>query len=599
MEIRVADYIADFFIKNGITDIFSVTGGGAMHLNDAFGNKKGLKVTYNHHEQACSIAAEGYARAFNKLPAVCVTTGPGGTNAITGVMGSWLDSIPMFVVSGQVKYSACIASCPSIPLRQLGDQEFNILDSVRCMTKYCHMVVEPESIRYHLEKALHIALKGRQGPVWLDIPLNVQAAKIDPDKLLGYDESENPEILPPPVDKTQLEDLLDRLYKAKKPVILVGEATRMVGMQKELLELIDKLKVPVVTAWNAHDLVPDKNPYYCGRPGTVGTRGGNINLQNSDFLLSLGCRMNLRQISYNYENFAKNAYLAAVDIDKAELDKPTINVKMKIHADIRDVYKALLSMDYSPNPNHKDWVKHCREVDKKYPATLKEYYEKSSPINPYVFMKELGEVLPENQYVVSGNGSACVCSFQAMEIKNGQRLFTNSGCASMGYGVPAAVGCAVALENKKSVVCLDGDGSIQMNIQELQTIRHNNLNVKLFWLNNDGYHSIRQTQTNLFKGNFCGINKDSGISFPEAEKIAYAYGIKFFRIDSVEGIKEKISEVLNSDGPVICEVVLDKTQFFAPKLSSKVYPDGKIVSPSLEDMFPFLSEDELKESMTF
>ena len=595
MEIRVADYIADFFVKNGITDIFSVPGGGAMHLNDALGHKEGLRVIYNHHEQACAFAAEGYVRATGRLPAVCVTTGPGGTNAVTGVMGSWVDSVPMFVVSGQVKFSVTVASCPEIPLRQLGDQEFNILDCVRCMTKYCAMVVDPRTILYHLEKALYIARHGRPGPVWLDIPLDVQAAKIRVSELTGYDEAEDKAQLPPKPDTAQLEELLSRIAAARRPVILAGEAIRMTGTADKLEKLAEKLKIPVVTAWNAHDLLPDDNPCYCGRPGTVGTRGGNIVVQSSDLLLSLGCRMNLRQISFNYENFAKNAFLAAVDIDRAELDKPTLHVDMKIHADIREVLDELLALPYLGG-RHADWLAHSRAMNEKYPAVLPEYYRKKSPVNPYVFVYELSRLLPEGQVTVTGNGSACVCSFQAMVIRKGQRLFTNSGSAAMGYGLPAAIGAAFACRGK-DVVCLEGDGSVQMNLQELQTVVHHRLPLKLFWLNNDGYHSMRQTQSNLFGGRFSGVDEQSGISFPSAEKIALAYGIPYFLIDNTETMGEILGKVLHAEGPVLCEAVLDKTQFFAPKLSSRVFPDGRIISPSLEDMYPFLPAEELKEDM--
>lgn len=597
MEVKAAEYIADFLVKNGITHLFSVPGGGAMYLNDAFGHKDGLTVVYNHHEQACALAAEGYVRATGKLPAVCVTTGPGGTNAVTGVMGSWVDSVPMLVISGQVKTSVSLASCPELPLRQLGDQEFNIVDCVKCMTKYCVCVSDPQAIGYHLRRALYLATHGRPGPVWLDIPLDVQSATIRPDSLLPYDEREDEEQLPPPPDRELLSELAERISKAKRPVILAGEAIRMADVQEEFLRLVEKLKIPVVTAWNAHDLVPDENPFYCGRPGTVGTRGGNIVLQNSDLLLVLGCRMNIRQISFNYENFAKNAYLAAVDIDQAELDKPTLRVDMKIRADVRDVLKELLKLPYVEGEEHAEWLARARETNRKYPVVLPAYYEKKTPVNPYVFMYELGKLLPEGQVTVSGNGSACVCSFQAMPIKKGQRLFTNSGSATMGYAVPASIGAAFALGNGKSVVCLDGDGSVQMNLQELQTIVHHRLNIKLFWLNNDGYHSMRQTQSNLFGGRFCGVDEQSGISFPQAEKIAYAYGLPYFRIENADTVSSAIGEVLAAEGPVLCEVVLDKTQFFAPKLSSKIRPDGTIVSPSLEDMYPFLPEEELEKEM--
>ena len=452
MQIRLADYIADFLVKNGITHLFSVTGGGAMHLNDAFGHKEGLTVVYNHHEQACAYAAEGYVRAYGKLPAVCVTTGPGGTNAVTGVMCSWLDSLPMFIVSGQVKYSCTIAAC-GLPVRQIGDQEFNIVDCVRCMTKYAVMISDPETIRYHLERALYLATHGRPGPVWIDVPVNFQAAKIDPETLRGYDPSEDAHILPPPADEGQLKELLGRIAAAKRPVLLAGEAIRIAGAKELFERLAKKLQIPVVSAWNAHDLIEDGDPLYCGRPGTQGDRGGNIVVQSSDLVVSLGCRMNLRQISYNYENFAKNAVLAYIDIDRAELDKPTLHADIKIHADICDALAKLDGMAYDGHGQHRKWLEHARAVHAKYPVVLPSYYETDSPVNPYVFMKELSLLLPEGQLTVSSNGTACVCSFQAMVIKKGQRLFTNSGAAPMGYGLPAAIGACIAGGNR-STVCL-------------------------------------------------------------------------------------------------------------------------------------------------
>lgn len=593
MKIKVSDYIAQFLTDKGITDVFTVTGGGAMHLNDSLGNAPGLHCTYNHHEQACAIAAEAYARVSGKMAAVCVTSGPGGTNAITGVMGGWLDSIPMFILSGQVKFITTIKSTP-LPLRQLGDQEFNITDAVACMTKYAVMVTVAEDIKYHLERAFYLATHGRHGPVWLDIPLNIQGAVIDTDDLKEYNQDEDKDQLPPKLDAELINTLTEQIQKAEKPVILAGDAIRFAGAHEEFIKLIEKLNIPVVTAWNAHDDIWDDHPLYCGRPGTVGTRGGNFVVQNSDFLLSLGCRMNIRQISYNWENFAKNAYLAYVDIDEAELKKPTLSVDLPIHADVGDVIRVLIQSDKpTHNPKHSKWLEWCRQTDEKYPAAKPEFYNKSTPLNPYVFLRELSEQLSDDDVIACGNGSACVCSFQAIKLKKGQRIFTNSGCASMGYGLPAALGTAV-LRKGKRVICLDGDGSIQMNLQELQTIIHNQLNCKIFWLNNSGYHSIRQTQTNTFNSRFCGVDRESGVSFPDAEKIAAAYGFRFERIVSIEDIKPKTNSILSDNLPAICEVVLDKTQFFEPKLSSRVLPDGSIVSPSLEDMFPFLPDDEME-----
>lgn len=595
MKIRVADYIANFLTENGITDIFTVTGGGAMHLNDAFGHHPDLHCIYNHHEQACAIAAEAYARLTGKIAAICVTSGPGGTNALTGVMGGWVDSIPMLVISGQVKFSTTINST-EVRLRQLGDQEFNITDCVKCMTKYADMITEPLEIQYHLEKALFLATHGRPGPVWLDIPLNVQGETIETGDLKPYSQDEDSDELPPQISADTIKKVISRIQLAERPVILAGEGIRIGRAYKEFLRLIERLQIPIVTAWNAHDLMWDDHPLYCGRPGTVGTRGGNFVVQNSDLLISCACRMNIRQISYNWENFAKSAFKIYVDIDKEELCKPTLNIDFPIHGDIKDFFNNILESDFSgTNESHRRWLNWCKAINEKYPAVLPLYYKKKAPINPYVFMKRLSEQLDENDVTVCGNGSACVCSFQSMVIKKGQRIFTNSGCASMGYGLPAALGAAVAME-KQRVICLDGDGSIQMNLQELQTIVHNNLNIKIFWLNNNGYHSIRQTQTNMFDSNFCGISTENGVSFPKAEKIAFAYDIPFTKIDRLDKLDQSLEKVLASDGPFICEAVLDPSQFFEPKLSAKYLPDGTIVSPSLEDMFPFLSEEEMETS---
>ncbi|MFA0816579.1 MAG: thiamine pyrophosphate-binding protein [Anaerofustis sp.] len=593
MKIKLSNYIADYITNYGIKDVFTVTGGGAMHLNDAFGHHEKLNCTYNHHEQASAMAAEAYARLTGELALVCVTSGPGGTNTLTGVMGAWVDSIPMIIISGQVKFSTTIKST-DIPLRQLGDQEFNIVDCVSCMTKYAFMVTEPNEIRYHLEKALYLAINGRPGPVWLDIPLNVQAAIIDTDELITFLPQElNHTILPPKTTQNAINVFVDKISNAKRPVILAGGGIRIGHAYEEFLEVIKRMNIPVITAWNAHDLLWDEHPLYCGRPGTVGTRGGNFVVQNSDLLISFACRMNIRQISYNWENFAKGAYKIAVDIDNAELQKPTLNIDMPIHADIKEFLNKILANNYvNNNSNHAEWLEWCKTTNKRYPAVIDEYYNVDTPVNPYVFMEKLSEHLNENEVIVTGNGSACVCSFQAMHIKKGERLFTNSGCASMGYGLPAALGAAIALKGKR-VICLDGDGSIQMNLQELQTIIHNRLNLIIFWLNNDGYHSIRQTQTNLFDGNFCGVSKDNGVCFPSAEKIASAYGYHYVKIEHLSSIDSGIENALSKSGPLICEVVLDPKQFFEPKLSSKIMPDGTTVSPTLEDMYPFLTEDEL------
>ena len=596
MKIKVSEYIADFLVKQGVEDVFMITGGGAMHLNDAIGHNKGLHCTFNHHEQACAIAAEGYARLTGKVAAVCVTSGPGGTNAITGVVGGWQDSIPMFVISGQVKTETTTWST-DVPLRQLGDQEFQIVDMVKNTTKYAVMITEPWEIRYHLEKAWFLCMNGRKGPVWLDIPLDVQAAIVDTDELIGLGDEERKQLDSeenPLLDEYAAEIVIDKIKEAKRPVVLAGTGINVAGARKELLEVIDKLRIPVLTAWNAHALVTDDNPYYCGRPGTVGTRGGNFIVQSADLILVLGCRMNIRMISYNRHQFAQNAYKIVVDIDENELKKPTVNVDMPIHADVKQFLEAV--SDNIGNSNlsrHEEWVRRCRNVNANYPAVLPSYYGKDK-LNPYVFMKHLFESLEEGDVTVTGNGGACVIGFQSAVIKKNQRLFTNSGCAAMGYGFPAAIGACVARKGER-VICIDGDGSFQMNIQELQTVVYNNMNIKIVILNNNGYHSIRQTQNNLFKQPLIGVCDGNGLSFPDMKKIAFAYGIPYIRVDNEADIESKLKELCSSNGPIIVEAVVDEGQNFEPKLSSKVLPDGKIVSPSLDDMYPFLDKDEYEQ----
>lgn len=600
MKIKVTEYIADFLKRQGVEDIFTVTGGGAMHLNDALGHAEGLRSVYNHHEQACAIAAEGYTRLTGKIAAVCVTSGPGGTNAITGVLGGWVDSIPMFILSGQVKRETTLWAT-EVPLRQLGDQEFNIIDSVKPMTKYAVMVTDPLEIRYHLEKAFYLATKGRGGPVWLDIPLDIQAAIVETEELCGFDPvSEGADRKEVPVYDVSLTSMiLERIKKSKRPLIFAGTGIRLGDAREEFLALVEKLKIPVVTAWNAHDVLPTSSPYFCGKPGTVGTRGGNFLVMNCDLLLVLGSRLNIRLISYNYKDFAKDAYKIVVDIDENELNKPTITPDLPVHANVKDVMASLVNASYEGAADiHKMWLKWARELNQKYPAVLEEYKQADNPMNPYAFLDVFFQKASEDEVIVCGNGSACVMTFQACQIKEGQRLFTNSGCAAMGYGFPAAIGAAVARKGKQ-VVCIDGDGSFQMNLQELQTVIYNNLNIKIIYLNNNGYHSIRQTQRSLFKDrSFIGISDGNGLSFPDMEKIAYAYGIEYMKIDNLALAPQCLEKALNEKGPVFIEAVVDSEQNFEPKLSSRALPDGKIVSPPLDDMFPFLDREEYEEIYT-
>lgn len=602
MRMKVAKYISEFFIKNGVTDMFMVTGGAAMHLNDAFGHQEGLNIIYNHHEQACSIAAEGYTRKNGKIAPVCVTGGPGGTNAITGVFGAYVDSVPMFVISGQAKRETTVWST-NLPLRQLGDQEVNITDAVKTMTKYAKMITDPMSIRCEMEKAWFLMQNGRPGPVWIDMPGDVASTMIETDDLVGFDVQRyidenwsSYKQVNPVYNEKDTDVLLRKIKEAKRPVILAGTAIRSIDQQSEFVKAIEKMGVPVVTAWDAHDILWDSHPLFCGRPGTVGTRGGNFIIQNSDLLIVLGCRMNIRMIGYNFGDFGKNAYKIVVDIDDAELHKPTVKVDYPIHADLRDFFNSINAKDFDYSKDHQEWVNWCRELNEKYPATLPEYYDDKNGMNPYAFMTEMFKEFADDETVVCGNGSACVISFQSAIIKEKTRLYTNSGCAAMGYGFPAAVGACVA-DPSHRVVCLDGDGSFMMNIQELQTVVYNKLNLKTFLINNNGYHSIRQTQTNLFKGQpYVGIGGGYGLSIPDFSKVIPAFDIPYFKIDKIENAAGVVKQVLNTEGPVFCEVFVDWHQDFAPKSSSKVLPDGKIVSAAVDDMAPFLDRNEYENN---
>jgi acetolactate synthase-1/2/3 large subunit len=589
--IRIADYVAQTLVKYGIGDVFLVTGGGAMHLNDAFGRCEGLDYTCCHHEQACAMAAESYYRLTNRLAAVNVTTGPGGTNAITGVYGAWTDSIGMIVISGQVKWETVVRST-GLPLRQLGDQEIDIVKLVEPITKYAVMVSDPQSIRYHLERALYLATSGRPGPCWLDIPMNIQGAKIDPDTLKAYDPQEDQiKYTTQDLDSVS-KQIMARLKEAKRPVIYAGSGVRLSKSHEEFLKLVELWQIPIVTAWNAHDLIWNDHPYYVGRPGTIGDRAGNFAVQSADLLIVLGSRLNIRQVSYNWENFATRAYKIIVDVDELELQKPTVKADLPVHADLKDLLPSLLSLNFEPIQEHQNWLDWCLVRKNKYPTVLPEYWLTEKPVNPYCFGEKLFAQLLPDEIVVTGDGTACVTTFQAAHIKKGQRLYTNSGCASMGYDLPAAIGACIG-SGKKRVICIAGDGSIQMNLQELQTIAGYQLPIKIFILNNQGYHSIRQTQQNFFPDNIVGCGPESGVTFPNFAKLSDAYGIPYRLCDNHKDLEQAIRDTIESDGAQICEVFLDLNQAFAPKLSSRRLEDGTMVSSPLEDLSPFLDRYEL------
>ena len=716
MKQRLADYIVDFLTERGITDCFTVVGGGAMHLNDAFGHHPKLKCTYNHHEQASAIAAEAYARLTNRMALVSVTTGPGGTNALTGVLGGWLDSIPMFIVSGQVRYDTTArynAQFTGEPLRAVGDQEFDITKAAGAMCKYAAMVEDPRDIRYHLERAWYMATAGRPGPVWIDVPVNFQGCTIETEELRGYDEfdrvrDDDQMGLPGPFDTDVVRDVLDQLWQAKRPVIYAGNGIRLAGAVEEFRKVVDLLHVPVCTYWDSIDLIETDHPLYCGRGGNMGDRPGNFAVQNADLILAIGNRLPIRVTGYNWQTWARAAKVIMVDIDAGEMKKPTIHVGQAIHVDAKVFLSEMLEQlteaggtTGEPGDSEKtvalsemkdpdqavilseakdpmedrserseescgrttgffglrpqndmeiDWVQICQNWKKKYPVVTEKQKAEYQPANPYAVFDIISRALPAGITTITSNGTCCVAGHQSWVIKEGSRFLNNNAVASMGYGLPAAVGAAVAERHESGrsdegpdgvraekhdsgpldegttvercdselsdegsegttkernaclhpyVVCLEGDGSIMMNLQELQTIVTNRLPIKTFLINNDGYHSIRQTQGNLFSDHTkVGIGPESGdLGFPDFGKLSEAFGIPYIRIGGNREMEAKIDEILAMEGPVLCEVMVTTEQMFEPKNSARRNPDGTLESPPLEDLAPFLPREELAENL--
>ena len=683
MKIRLADYVAEFLADHGVTDVFSVVGGGAMHLNDALGHNERLHVTYNHHEQACAIAAEAYARIDNRIAAVCVTTGPGGTNALTGVVGGWLDSIPMFIISGQVRYDTTARYMNRViaeeyddmpdgvdpeelgipQLRAVGDQEYDIVRSVEPMTKYATMIEDPMDIRYALERGWQLANTGRPGPVWIDIPVNFQGAFIETDDLRSYYDSPEYEEdflkLPPEVEDETIDVIIDKIKSAKRPVFHAGYGIRLSGAYETFRSVADKLQIPVVTYWNAVDLIESDNPLYVGRAGNMGDRAGNWAIQNADLILAVGTRISIRQTGYNWATWADKAEVIMVDIDRAEMLKKTIHVDMPVWADAADflekmderldaaintgVYEELENRYGSDSTEaaasgHKAWLSTCIDWRDRYPVVTPQQLSddnNETTANVYAFIKELSSRLPEGSLTAVSNGACCVAGHQAYEIKKDSRFVINSAIASMGYGLPAAIGtciasgykaynrCNISNTEKKAeliyqpTICLEGDGSIMMNLQELQTVITNRLPIAIFLINNQGYHSIRQTQNNLFKDRCkVGIGPESNdLSFPDFGKLADAFGYKYYSAygnaemrDVIEAVLAELAELTElqlaggCDGesdytPIFCEIFTDTEQRWEPKSSTKRLEDGTLVSPPLHDLAPFLPREELEEIM--
>ena len=589
---RVADYIWKTLADKGVRHVFLVTGGGAMHLNDALGLERRIKYVCNLHEQACAMAAEGYARASGTPGVINVTTGPGGTNALTGVMGAWLDSVPMVIVSGQIKRATMITACPNLKLRQLGDQEYNIVDAVKPMTKFAKTVMSVEEVPQVLEDAWRICQEGRPGPVWIDVPLDIQAAEMVPRAKCEVRSAEGRETGDVGREAVQI---AEALKAAKRPAIIVGSGVHNAHCEELFLKVAETLNIPVLTSISGIDLIPSDHPLFFGRPGILGERPANLIMQNSDLFIVLGTRMGIRICGYAYETVARAAKKVMVDIDPNELEKPTFRPDVKICADAGDFLRALAVELPSLGPKA-EWLDYCRRMKAKYPVILPEHRARTDYVSSYVLPEAIMRHAPDPLTVVTSNGIAYTSTFQAIPIRKGMRMFSNEACASMGYGLPAAIGAAFA-DAGRTVVCFEGDGSIQMNIQELQTLLNYKLPVKLFVYNNGGYLSIKTTQRAFFNGRFMGSEAGSGVILPSFEKIAAAYGLPYFRLKNNQELDAKLSEIFATEGPALVEVMLDPFEKLGPKAASKKLPDGTMVSAPLEDMAPFLPREEFAANM--
>lgn len=579
---KVSERIADWLADHGIEQVFTVTGGGAMYLNQALASHPRLTCTFMHHEQACAMAAEGYARIAGKPAVVMVTTGPGGINALNGVFGAFTDSIPMLVIGGQVKRATCLDYTPVAGLRQLGDQEGPVVAMARPVTKLAESVASPEALIDLLPRALATAISGRPGPVWLDIPLDVQSAECDPIP---------PLVLPAASAPADLADncrqIVEQLLQAHRPLILAGTGVRLAGAEKALLAFAEAHGIPVATAWT-HDLIASDHPLFAGRPGTIGTRAGNFCTQNADFVLVIGSRLNIRQVSYNWDSFAKNAFIAQVDVDPAEFAKPFVQPDLRITGDALAFLDKLSAACATPLPDYSPWAAWCRDIRARYPIFTAA--PASAGIHPYALVRRIFAQLRDDDIVVCGNASACILPFQVGHLKAGQRMFSNSGSASMGFDLPAAIGAARAAGTRR-VVCFAGDGSLQMNIQELQTLKTLGLDVAIVLIDNGGYLSIRQTHENFF-GRIVGATPASGVEFPDFALVARAYGLDAVSLATPDDLPT-LDAALARRGPILIAARVDPEPGFEPRIKSRALPEGGFATPELDDMFPFLPPTEL------
>ncbi len=593
MKKRVADYVMDFIAQKGVRHVFMLPGGGCMHLVDALGRNKKLVCVPNLHEQASAICADAYSQYTNSIGVCLVTTGPGGTNAITGVAASWIDSIPVMVISGQVKRADMMIGKG---VRQMGPQEVDIVSMVKPVTKYAVTVMRPEDIRYHLEKAFYLAKTGRPGPVWIDIPLDIQGATIDDASLKGF----VPKDAAPRIPSAKIAKVVALLKAAKRPVILAGNGVRLSGGLETFRKIIDWLGVPVLTTWKACDFLPEDHPLFFGRPGAVGQRGANFIQQNADLIISVGARLDFGQIGFDHHNFAPQAKRVVVDVDIKEIAKLDIFIHVKLPMDAGIFLNEICKHqdDLQDHPDRASWLKQCHEWKRRYPVMQDEYWKSKKGVNTYALVQTLSEKLGSNAVLVPGSSGSCSeVTMQGFYVKRGQRVLNSPGLGSMGFGIAASIGTCLA-SGKKETVCLIGDGGLQHNIQELELLKRYELPIKLFVLNNNAYASIRMSQERHCGGNLVACDSSSGLTLPDTQKIAKAYGLTVVKISSSDELKRKVDQVLNSAGPVICEVMIDLNMAIAPRMAAEVRPDGSIVSKPFEDLWPFLDRDEFKANMS-
>ncbi len=590
---RVADFVIKFLEEKKISTVFTVSGGGSIFLCDALYKSKRLNYVSCHHEQAVSFATESFSRVNSKPGAAIITTGPGGTNCTTGVACCWIDSVPSIFISGQVYLNQTIKNTG---VRQVGVQEFDIISMVKSCTKYAVMIKDPNSIKYHLEKAYFLTNHKRPGPVWIDIPANIQNAQIDPRKLKGFSQNKNKKTLKNKNLDKKIKRVADMMIKSKRPLIHLGQGVKISKAENYLRKIIEKYKIPFALTWNASDLMESSHKYYAGRPGAFAERGSNFIIQNCDFYLAIGTRLPFMVTGYNSKDFARKAKKIMVDIDPKELKNSNVNLDEKICCDAKYFLKTLFKFLGNKIIFSDKWLTYCKDIRKKYPIVLEEFRKQKKYINSYDFVDNLSNVLNREDIIVTDMGLSFVGTHQTFRIKNGQKLFTNSGHAPMGWGLPAAIGASFASKNKK-IICLTGEGGLQMNIQEFATIMHHQLPIKTFIYNNGGYLTIKQTQQLGFKSRIMGSTYDTGLSFPNYKKIAESHKIQYVKIKNNINLKDKLKKILNHNKPVVCELIMDNEQEQMPKAINKRLPNGKSVATKFEDMYPFLPFDEIKKNM--